>query len=72
MVPQKKPLAKAHALFYKGLKAMGGNDSKIDVVHGNIQISFFVGSAIAAKYTPEREETSKRRLGCYCSNLYSF
>ena len=25
MSPQKKPLAKAHALFYKGLKAVGQN-----------------------------------------------
>ena len=26
-----KPLAKAHALFYKGLKAVGENESKINV-----------------------------------------
>ena len=42
MSPKKKPLAKGHALFYKGLKEVGGNESKINVVHGKIQISFFV------------------------------
>ena len=26
---EKKPLEKAHALFHNGLKAMGGNESKI-------------------------------------------
>ena len=26
---EKKPLEKAHALFHSGLKAMGGNESKI-------------------------------------------
>ena len=53
--PKRKPLAKAHALFYKGLEEMKGDKSKIHVVYGKIQISFFVGSAIAAKYTPEGE-----------------
>ena len=32
---------------------MGGNESKTDVENGKIQNSFFVGSAMAAKYTPE-------------------
>ena len=40
-------------MFYKGLKEVGGNESKINVVHGKNQISFFVGSAMAAQYTPE-------------------
>ena len=31
MSPRMKPLAKAHALFYKGLKSVDGNDSKINV-----------------------------------------
>ena len=39
---QKKNLEKAHVLFYKGFKAMGGNESKINGVFGKIQISFFV------------------------------
>ena len=52
---KKKPLAKAHALFYKGLKAVGGSESKINVVYGKVQISFLVGSAVAAKYTLEGE-----------------
>ena len=49
-------MAKAHALFYQGLEEVGGNKSKINVANGKIQISFFVGSAIAAKYTSEGEE----------------
>ena len=32
MSPKRKPLAKAHDLFYKGLKEVGGNGSKIHVV----------------------------------------
>ena len=32
MSPKRKPLAKAHALFYKGIEAAGGNESKINVV----------------------------------------
>ena len=46
---------KAHASFYKGLQEMKGDKSKNHVAHGNIQISFFVGGAFAAKYTPEGE-----------------
>ena len=34
---------------------MGGIESQINVVYGKIQISFFVGNAIAAKYTLEGE-----------------
>ena len=58
MSPKRKPLAKAHALFAlfdKGLKEVGGNKSKINVVYGKIQMSFFVGSVMVAKYTPEGE-----------------
>ena len=55
MSPKRKPLAKAHALFYKGLKEVKGDESKTHVVNGKIQMSFFVGSAMAAKYTPEGE-----------------
>ena len=46
---KRKPLAKAHALFCKGLKEVKGDESKIHVVYGKFQISFFVGSAMAAK-----------------------
>ena len=52
---KRKSLARAHALFYKGLKAVKGDESKIHIVHGKIQISFFIGSTMAAKYTPEGE-----------------
>ena len=48
-------LARAHALFFKGLKEVGGNKSKIHVVCGKIQITLFVAGAMAAKYTPEGE-----------------
>ena len=34
---------------------MGGNESKINGVYGKIRISFFVGSATAAKFTLEGE-----------------
>ena len=53
--PKRKPLAKAHALFDKGLKEVRGNESRINVVYGKIQKSFCVGSAMAAKHTPEGE-----------------
>ena len=53
--PKRKPLAKAHALFHTGLEEVRGDTSKIHVVHGKFQISFFVGSAMAAKCTPEGE-----------------
>ena len=55
MSPKKKPLARAHALFYTGLKAVKGDESAIHGVCGKIQISFFIGSAMAAKYTLEGE-----------------
>ena len=35
MCPKRKPLAKV--LFYKGLKAVGGNEAKIKVVYGKIR-----------------------------------
>ena len=53
--PKRKPLAEAHALFHQGLEEVKGDKSKIHVVYGTIQISFFVVSAIAAKYTPDGE-----------------
>ena len=42
-------------MFYKFLEEVKGDKSKIHVVYGKIQRSFFVGSAIAAKYTLEGE-----------------
>ena len=53
--PEKKSWAKAHALFHKGLKEVNGDESKIHVVYGKNLTSFFVGSAVAAKYTLEGE-----------------
>ena len=43
------------SVLQKGLKEVKGDESKIHVVYGKNQISFFVGSAMAAKYTPEGE-----------------
>ena len=36
MSPKRKPLARAHALFHKGLKEVKGDESKIHVVYGKI------------------------------------
>ena len=55
MSPKRKPLGMAHALFYKDLEAVGGDESKINDGNGKIQTSFFVESAIAAKYAREGE-----------------
>ena len=52
-------MAEAHALFYKRLKEVERNESKINVVKGKIQTTFFVRSAIAAKYTPEGERLAR-------------
>ena len=46
--PQKKPLTKAHALFFKGLKDVKDDESKNTVVYGKLQMSFFVGGHVAA------------------------
>ena len=48
--------------FYEGLKEVGGDESKIHVVYGKIPISFFVGGAMAAKYSPGRRWSCRRRL----------
>ena len=40
--PKRKQLAKANALFHKFLKEVKGDESKIHVVYGKLQISFFV------------------------------
>ena len=34
---------------------MGEDESKINVVHGKLQIGLFVGGAMATKFTPEGE-----------------
>ena len=39
--PQRRPLAKTQALFFKGLKEVGGGESKVRAFHGKLQISFF-------------------------------
>ena len=53
--PKRKPLAKAHALFHKGLKEVEGDEPIIFVVYCKIQMSFFVESAKGSKCTPAGE-----------------
>ena len=53
--PQRRPLTKTQALFFKGLKEVGGGESEVRAFHGKRQISFFVGRDIAAKFTCEGE-----------------
>ena len=48
--PQQKPLKRAHAM-----KALTAVKKRINVVHGKLQISFFVDKKLVAKYTPEGE-----------------
>ena len=43
--PQQKPLK----------RAVKGNEKRINVVHGKLQINFFVGKKLVAKYIPEGE-----------------
>ena len=40
--PKRRPLAGAHALFYKGLTEVIRDESKIHVVHGEVQITFLL------------------------------
>ena len=39
--PQKKPLARARAMFFKGVKEARGDEAKIRAFYGNLQTSFF-------------------------------
>ena len=49
MSPEEKPLAKPHALFYKGLKAVGGHE-------------FTINAVSQKKLTHEGEGACRRRL----------
>ena len=53
--PQRRPLRKAHALCFKELKEMEGDESKVGTFHAKLQISFYVGRDVAAEYTREGE-----------------
>ena len=37
--PQRTLLAKAQAMFYKGLKEMGGDESKVRAILGKLQVA---------------------------------
>ena len=39
--PQRRPLAKAQAMFFKGLKEVGGNEANAKAVCGKLQVSSF-------------------------------
>ena len=61
-----KPLAKAHALFYEGLEEVkNGDKSKIHVVYGKIEFSFFFffRKRICFKIHSRRRWSWRRRMG---------
>ena len=41
MGPQKKPVGRAPAVFFTGLKAAQGDETKIKTFYANLQMSFF-------------------------------
>ena len=55
MSPHEKLLAKAHALFHKGMSAARSDEAQINVIDGKLKVSFLIGRALAAKFTPEGE-----------------
>ena len=42
-------------MFFKALTAVKGNDKKVNVVYGKLQVSFFVDKHLVAEKTPEGE-----------------
>ena len=48
-------MEKPQAMFFKGLKEVGGDESKVRAFDGKLQISFFVGKEFAAKFTRKGE-----------------
>ena len=46
---KRKPLAKAHALFYEDLKEVGGKKSKTNVVYGKNYDQFLCGKCNSCK-----------------------
>ena len=60
--PQRKPLTKAQALFYKGLMELKGDGSKIRVVYGKLQILFFCVE-ISQPSIPAKAKVSQRKAG---------
>ena len=53
--PQRRPLTKAQALLYKGLKEMGGDESKVRDFYGNFRRSSFWEEILLAKYARQDE-----------------
>ena len=51
----KRPLAQAQAMFFKGLKEVGGDESKVRGFNGKLQISFLAeGRTCCQKHTGGR------------------
>ena len=48
-------MAKAQAMFLKGLKEERRDESKVRAVHGKLQVSFMAEGELAAKHTGEGE-----------------
>ena len=55
VIPQRRALTKAQAMFFNGLKEVDGDESKVRSFYGKLQTSFFVEGDLAAKYTREGE-----------------
>ena len=51
----KETLDEGPCLFYKELKAVKADESKISVICGKLQISFLIGRGLAATFTLEGE-----------------
>ena len=67
---EKRPLAKAQAMFFQGLKKVGGDESKMRAFHEKLQISVFLGREIAAKFSREGEGRADDAFGVKI--MYSF
>ena len=54
--PQSRPFTKAAALFFKGLKEMGGDDSKVRAFCVKLHTSFSVGGDVPHEGEGHAEE----------------
>ena len=70
--PTRKPLARAHALFYTGLKEVGGNEFEINVVYGKIQMKLFLKcEMLQLQNTLLKEKVLQEKVGISNSTLFS-
>ena len=61
--PRRRPLAKAQAMFVKGPKEVGGDESKVRALDGKLQKSFFVGGGSCCKNTHARAKVARMKVG---------